>query len=111
MDLKGTIEEVMDWDDQASHPMSSTACWVSPQSIVRGYCVHHPRPGAGREFIERRDLGATEPTWKVAVDAPATDIVSAGDLVMFSRMNGTVGILGLTRVMAPSTYVPRFGQT
>ena len=93
VDLTGTIDEVMDWDDQATHLMDSAASWLSARSIVRAARVYGPRPGAGSKLIERRDFGADGPTWSVPVDAAATELGAAGDAVVFALMDGTLGIL------------------
>ncbi len=93
VDLAGAVDEVMDWDDQATHLMNSTACWLSARSIVRAARVYHPRPGTGANLIERRELGSGPPAWRVSVGAPATELAVAGDAVVFALMDGTLGIL------------------
>ncbi|MCA9610431.1 MAG: hypothetical protein KC619_32770 [Myxococcales bacterium] len=89
----GAVEEVMEWDDRATHLMVGTACWLSAQSIVRAVKVYDPWPGAGSKLIERRELGSASPTWTLPVDAPATDLEATRDVVVFALMDGTIGIL------------------
>lgn len=95
VNARGTVSRVAPWDDGKAHRMHPTACWAGPDVLISGWYTHHPYAGKGTAHVERRDLGASEPRWRIQLRHAPIALAFAEQLgaIIWATLDGEVGLL------------------
>ncbi|MDP2309574.1 MAG: hypothetical protein Q8P18_26370 [Pseudomonadota bacterium] len=105
VDSVGPATVAMQWDTSQSHHMESTAVALDGGSIVAGYRVHHPHPGKGDRYLERRSpTGAS--VWRTRWPFAPVALAHVADwgVVIAATLDGRLAALDArTGVVAAAT--------
>jgi hypothetical protein len=95
IDAAGAVHEGWPWDSAERHLMSSTACLLPDDGLVRAYRVYDPRPGRHTCYLEALELANGRRRWHHPVSALVTSLalVEGKPWLLYALTDGRVGVM------------------